>query len=142
MNVHAEPEALHVVIRKATGFLVEYAVRSGIRESTGSSLPNPRRGSSAPAHCDEFSSGYIRAIVDAVQDDHFMVVLHNCAATGRHVGSMASTGAMGLHFGNAADMAEVLAVVPAGMLAFGNIDPAGVLKTERRRAYTVQRPIC
>lgn len=128
MNVHAEPETLHVVIRKATGFLVEYA--RAFRDSgvNGIVIAEPAAGLIAPAHCDEFSSGYIRAIVDAVQDDQFMVVLHNCAASGRHVGSMASTGAMGLHFGNAADMADVLAVVPAGILAFGNIDPAGVLK--------------
>ncbi len=128
MNVQAEPETLHVVIGKATEFLLAYA--RAFKESgvNGIVIAEPAAGLISPAHCDGFSSRYIRTIVDAVQDDHFMVILHNCAASGRHVGSMASTGAMGLHFGNAADMAEVLAVVPAGILAFGNIDPAGVLK--------------
>ncbi|HSV95618.1 MAG TPA: uroporphyrinogen decarboxylase family protein [Spirochaetota bacterium] len=128
MNVHAEPETLHVVIRKATGFLVEYARAFRGSGVNGLVIAEPAAGLISPAHCDEFSSGYIRSIVEAVQDDHFMIILHNCAASGRHVGSMASTGAMGLHFGNAADMAEVLGVVPSGTLAFGNIDPAGILK--------------
>ncbi len=128
MNVHAEPEMLHVVIGKATEFLIAYARAFKETGVGGIVIAEPAAGLISPAHCDEFSSSYIREIVEAVQDDHFMVILHNCAASKRHVVSMASTGAAGLHFGNAADMPEVMAEIPPGLLAFGNIDPAGVLK--------------
>lgn len=128
MNVQAEPETLHVIVRKATEFLIAYA--RAFKESgvNGIVIAEPAAGLISPAHCGEFSSRYVRMIVDAVQDDHFMVILHNCAASERHVDSMVSTGAMGLHFGNAADMPGILLAVPPEIPVFGNIDPAGVLK--------------
>ncbi len=78
--------------------------------------------------CEEFSSYYIREIVEATQDDGFMVILHNCGNTVDLVGSMVLTGAMGLHFGNVIDMADVLPNIPVHRLAFGNIDPVSVIK--------------
>ena len=41
---------------------------------------------------------------------------------------MAGTGAMGLHFGNAVDLRLILPQVPSNVLAFGNVDPARVLR--------------
>lgn len=128
MNVHAEPEMLHVVLQKSTEFLGGYAM--ALKESgvNGIVIAEPATGLISPAHCTEFSSRYIKTIIDVVQDDDFMVILHNCGSVSRHVETMASTGAMGLHFGNAVEMEQVLKTVPPGILAFGNIDPVGVLK--------------
>lgn len=128
MSVHSDPHMLHAVIRKAAGFLKSYS--EAFRESgaQGIVIAEPAAGLISPEHCDEFSSSYVASIVEAVQDDDFMVILHNCAATPRHVRSMVSSGAGGLHFGNAVNMREALNAVPSGVLAFGNIDPSGVLK--------------
>jgi uroporphyrinogen decarboxylase len=128
MNVHAEPETLHIVLRKTTEFLVDYA--QAFREAGigGIVIAEPAAGLISPTHCDEFSSRYVKAIIDAVQDDDFMIILHNCASASRHVETMVSTGAMGVHFGNAVDMEQVLKIVPPCIPVFGNIDPAAVLK--------------
>jgi len=70
----------------------------------------------------------MKKIVDAVQDENFSVILHNCGNTVKLVSSMLSTGAAALHFGNSIKMTDIMPQVPAETLAFGNIDPAGTFK--------------
>ncbi len=78
--------------------------------------------------CDEFSSAYVKKIVDALQDENFIIVLHNCGHTEQLVGSMLSTGCRAFHFGNAVDMLDILPQLPSNVLAMGNIDPANVFR--------------
>jgi len=127
MNVHLEPELLHVVLSKCGDFLIEYALAFKEAGAQGIVMAEPAAGLISPDQCDEFSSAYVKRFVDRVQADDFMVILHNCGSTPRHVPSMVSTGAMGLHFGNAVDMAKEMPQVPSDRIALGNIDPAGVL---------------
>lgn len=75
-----------------------------------------------------YATPYIRRIVDAVQDDSFTVVLHNCGNTGQCTAAMVATGARALHFGNRIDMAQVLKEVPEELLVMGNLDPVGIFK--------------
>lgn len=128
MNIHAEPDMLHAVIRKTTEFLVSYALAFREAGADGIVIAEPAAGLVSPSHCGEFSSDYITSIVKAVQDESFPVIVHNCSATVRHIGSMLSTGAAGLHLGNTIDMRDALAVIPPGIPAFGNIDPVSVLR--------------
>lgn len=123
-----EPEQMHLLLQKCTQFLVEYAKAFKASGANGIIIAEPAAGLISPQHCHEFSSEYVKKIVEAVQDDFFMVVLHNCGNTENQVESMVSTGAMGLHFGNAVDMARIMPQIPWGRVAMGNIDPAGVLK--------------
>ena len=75
---------------------------------------------------EEFSAPYCKRIVDAVQDGSFLVLYHNCGDQAlRMLDSILSTGAAAYHFGNAVDMAQVMAQMPAGTVAMGNLDPAG-----------------
>ena len=60
--------------------------------------------------------------MDSVQDEHFIVILHNCGNT-ENSKSMFQ-GSIGLHFGNAVDMKKIMPQIPNGIAAFGNIDPA------------------
>ena len=123
-----EPEKIHLLLQKSTQFLVEYAKAFKAAGANGIIIAEPAAGLLSPQHCHEFSSGYVKKIVDAVQDDFFMVILHNCANTENQVESMVSTGAFGFHFGNAVDMARIMPQIPWGRIAMGNVDPAGVLK--------------
>ena len=70
----------------------------------------------------------MKKIVDAVQDETFAVVLHNCGNTGHCTESMVATGAWGVHFGNKIDMVKALEDCPADALVFGNIDPVSIFK--------------
>ena len=83
----------------------------------------------SPALAEEFSEPYVRKIVEAVQDENFLVVYHNC---GDNVLLMADsilrTGAAAYHFGNAVKMSEMLAKFPSNIMLMGNVDPAGQIK--------------
>lgn len=119
------PAMVHQVLEKCTRFLIEYARAFKRTGAGGVVIAEPAAGLLGEAQCSEFSSAYVKRIVEAVQDEHFIVILHNCGRTTGLVGSMASTGARGLHFGNAVDMAEILALAPGDVLVMGNIDPSG-----------------
>ena len=128
VDLMLEPDIIHRLLEKATEFLVSYAKAFKESGANGIIIAEPAAGLLSPQQCDEFSSKYVKTIVDAVQDDYFMVILHNCGNTNNLVSSMLSTGAMGLHFGNAINMADILPQIPWGRIAFGNIDPARVFK--------------
>jgi uroporphyrinogen decarboxylase len=128
VGVLTQPEETRMLLEKCTQFLVEYAQAYQKTGAGGIIIAEPAAGLLSPQLCQEFSSVYIQKIVAAVQDDDFMVILHNCGNATNLVDSMLSTGCMGYHFGNAADMLKVLPRIPWGRIAFGNIDPAGVLR--------------
>jgi uroporphyrinogen decarboxylase len=124
MGLIMEPDNIHLLLEKCTRFLIDYAQEFKNKGANGIIIAEPAAGLLSLEHCDEFSSRYVQKIVDSVQDSNFLIILHNCGNTQHLVGSMVSTGAKGFHFGNAVDMAEILPLVPAERLAFGNIDPA------------------
>lgn len=137
--VMLEPETIHILLEKVTGFLIEYAKEFKEVGANGIIIAEPAAGLLSPELCEEFSSRYVQRIVEEVQDDYFMVILHNCGNTKNLVPSMLGTGAMGFHFGNAVDMADIMPQIPWGRIAFGNIDPATIFrngKAEDVRAKT------
>jgi uroporphyrinogen decarboxylase len=123
-----EPEGAHELLTICTSFLKEYALAFKNAGCNGIVIAEPAAGLLADYQCEEFSSQYVKEIVDFVQDDNFMVVLHNCGNTVSLVESMLGTGAAGFHFGNAVDILDILPQVPSNRLVFGNLDPAGVIK--------------
>jgi uroporphyrinogen decarboxylase len=120
-------QTVHIVLEKCTRYLIAYAKAFKEAGANGILIAEPTAGLLPPKHCDEFSSNYVKEIVDAVQDEGFFVVLHNCGNTKKLVDSMVSTGAKGYHFGNAVQMVDVISQIPPKYLVFGNIDPARVL---------------
>lgn len=122
-----EPETVHFVLEKCIGFLIEYSKAFKLNGANGVIIAEPAAGLLPPEKCREFSSEYIKRLVDEVQDDNFMVILHNCGNTLRLVPSMLSTGAMGLHFGNAVSMRDIMPLIPGNIPVFGNVDPAKVI---------------
>lgn len=69
-----------------------------------------------------------RSLVRELQDDTFVVILHNCGNTGHCTQAMIESGAYALHFGNAINMMEVLKICPSNLVVMGNIDPVGIIK--------------
>lgn len=124
-----EPGMVHTVMKKATAFLIDYCKAYKVAGADGVLLAEPLTGLLSPALAREFSHPYVKELIDAVQDDSFAVFYHNCGNT---VPQMAQDiyqlGAMGYHFGNCINMAEVMGVAPADVLVMGNVDPAGELR--------------
>ena len=95
-----EPDSVLALLEKCTQFLITYVKSFKTGGANGVLIAEPVAGVLSADHCTEFSSNFIKRIVEAVQDDSFLVVLHNCGDTDTLVPSMLSTGAGGLHFGN------------------------------------------
>ncbi|MDZ7604358.1 MAG: uroporphyrinogen decarboxylase family protein [Cyclobacteriaceae bacterium] len=75
---YTEPDAVGTLLEKCTEFLTNYC--SALKEvgCLGVLIAEPAAGLLSNEDCMLFSSKYIKSIVDAVQDDEFMVILHNC----------------------------------------------------------------
>ena len=126
---YCEPETARLLLDKCTRFLLNYCMELKRQGVDGVVIAEPAAGLLSGEGCAEFSSRYVQQIVEAVQDDYFMVVLHNCGNTGHCTEAMLATGAMALHFGNKADMVSALNQCPTDVLVLGNIDPVGLFKT-------------
>ena len=126
LDCYDEPDMVHTVLEKATEFLVEYARAYKAVGANGILLAEPVAGLLSPKLEAEFSSPYVKQIVDAVQDEEFLLIYHNCGDnTPAMVPSILSTGAAAYHFGNSIDMADMLEKFPGDILVMGNVDPAG-----------------
>lgn len=124
INCYEEPEMVRAAMEKATDFLLAYTLAYKAAGANGVVMAEPVTGLLSPDLCKEFSSPYVKKIVDAVQDDHFIVIYHNCGpAVGRMVPEILSTGAAAYHFGNAVRMEDVLSQMPPDTLTMGNVDP-------------------
>ncbi len=121
-----EPEAVHRLLEKTTAFLIEYAKAFKETGCHGLIMAEPAAGLISPKMAEEFSYRYIRRIVDAVKDENFVFVLHNCGQTEKMIPQMLDTGASALHLGNAIIMTNVLGQVPETIPVMGNIDPSSV----------------
>jgi len=120
--------ATHALLEKATVFLIDYAQAFKAAGCHGLIMAEPAAGLISPKMSKEFSANYIKRIVDAVQDESFTFVLHNCGKTEKMVDVMLSTGASALHVGNAIDICNVLAQTPQNVPVMGNLDPAGLFR--------------
>ena len=126
--IYENPEAAHALLTKCTDFIEKYCMAIKQTGANGVMMAEPAAGLMSNEECKTFSSDYIKRIVDCVQDDHFIVVLHNCGNTGHCTNAMIATGAAAYHFGNKCEMTEVIKEVPPTALAMGNIDPVSIFK--------------
>lgn len=125
---YLEPDAIALLLDKCSRFIENYCMELKRTGCSGVIIAEPAAGLLSNEDCLQFSSVYIKEIIDNVQDDSFMVVLHNCGNTGQCTDAMLHTGAKAYHFGNAISMVEVLKQCPADVLVMGNINPVGVLR--------------
>ena len=125
---YTEPIAIHCLLDKCTEFLLKYCIELKRIGCSGVVIAEPAAGLLSNEECQDYSSEYVKKIVSAVQDENFMVILHNCGNQGHCTKAMLYTGANALHFGNAMDMIEALESCPKDRLIMGNIDPVSVMK--------------
>ena len=126
--IYEHPDAAHTLLTKCTDFIEKYCLALKATGANGVMMAEPAAGLMSNDDCKQFSSQYVKRIVERVQDDDFIVVLHNCGNTGHCTEAMVATGAAAYHFGNKCRMEEVIKDVPPTALAMGNIDPVSVFK--------------
>ena len=128
MLIYENPDAAHTLLAKCTQFIEKYCEALKLTGVNGVLMAEPAAGLLSNDDCKAFSSAYVRYIVNKVQDDHFIVVLHNCGNTGHCTEAMVETGAAAYHFGNKCRMEEVIKEVPKDALTMGNLDPVSIFK--------------
>ena len=124
-----EPEMVHTVLEKVTAYLIKYG--QGLKDTgaDGIMMAEPLAGVLSPDLAEEFSVPYVKKIIEALQDENFAVIYHNC---GNSVPSMLdqlfTQGAAAYHFGNSIDLeADILQKVSEDTVIMGNVDPAAQL---------------
>ena len=120
---------VHEVMGKAADFLISYIQGYKAVGAHGVVMAEPLTGLLSPELAEEFSAPYVKKIVDAVQQQDFIVIYHNCGNnTIQMIDSILSTGSAAYHFGNAIEMSEMMRYIPADTIAMGNVDPAGEIR--------------
>lgn len=121
-----EPDMVHIILEKATEFLIKYCKEYKKAGANGVVMAEPLAGLLSPALADEFSAEYVRRIVKEIQDEEFLMIYHNCGDSAlKTIDTIVTNGCRAFHFGNVIDMEEIMKHIPDNMLAMGNVDPAG-----------------
>lgn len=127
ISCYDEPEMVHLVLKKATEFLINYLQAYKDLGIDGVFMAEPLAGILSPNLCDEFSSRYVKEIVSALDDDSFLVAYHNCGNNSlKMVDTILSTGCRLYHFGNAISIEQMLKLMPKDVMVMGNIDPVSL----------------
>lgn len=147
VNCQIEPDMVHETLRKTTEFIIEYIKAYKKVGANGVVLAEPAAGLLSPKLIAEFSSKYVKEIVDKVQDDDFILIYHNCGNTIPLIDSILAVGAAAYHFGNAIKMSEMMKLIPSHTIAFGNVDPAnqfrnGTPESVREATLNIMKDCC
>jgi uroporphyrinogen decarboxylase len=121
-----EPDLMHVVVEKSTLFLTDYIKAFRSAGADGVLMAEPAAGLLSPRGMAQFSSSYIKRIAASLSDEHFALILHNCAAKLLHLESVLETSLKSFHFGAPMDLVAALEKVSSDVVLCGNLDPAGV----------------
>lgn len=125
---YEEPEMVETVLGKATEFLIDYAKAFKEAGANGVCMAEPAAGLLSPNLIDEFSTPYVQKIRDAVEDENFLVMYHNCGNIEPLMEQIKNIDAQAYSFGNAIDIEKALQVIPQDRMVIGNIDPAGMIR--------------
>lgn len=121
-----EPDLIHTLLEKCATFLAAYLRAFQQAGADGVIMAEPAAGLLSPASLLRFSSAYVKSIGAASADDHFALILHNCAAKLVHLPAVLDSGLHAFHFGAPMDLVTALSRVPADVVLCGNLDPTGV----------------
>ena len=128
-NCFDEPEMVHTTLEKVTNFIIGYIKAYKAVGADGVVIAEPAVGLLSASMASDFATPYMKRIVSEVQDESFGVIYHNCgSSTPQMTEELSSFGALGYHFGDAVDMAEICNKMPKDTLVMGNVSPARVLR--------------
>ncbi len=126
---YEEPEMVETVLEKVTEFQIAYAKAFKEAGANGICMAEPAAGLLSPSLMDEFSTPYVKKIREAVEDENFVVIYHNCGNNVELlINNISKVDAAAYSFGNAIDIENTLKALPEDRMIIGNIDPAGTLR--------------
>ncbi len=124
VNCLCEEDFMHAVLRRTTDFLLAYAGAYKAAGLDGIVMAEPLSGLLSPELEAVFSSVYVKEIVEALQDESFAVIYHNCGPnTPMMIESLVHIGAAAYHVGDAIELDAFLSGMPRDIPVLGNISP-------------------
>ena len=136
-----EPEMVEMILEKATAFLIQYAKAFKEAGANGICMAEPAAGLLSPALMDEFSTPYVQKVREAVEDENFIFMYHNCGNISPLPDRIRALDMQAYSIENAVDVEKVLKVIPEDRIVIGNIDPAGTIRSgtpEKIRKETLE----
>ncbi len=121
-----DPDAAHCLMGKTTEFIIKYAQAYKEASADALCMAEPAAGLLWPEGLAEFSSQYVKKIIEAVEDDNFKIILHNCGCRIEHLPAILESGAQFYHFGEPMDIPQTLEQVPDNISISGNLDPSSI----------------
>ncbi len=88
---YLEPDAIRTLLDKCTRFILSYCKELKTIGCHGVVIAEPASGLLSNDDCNDFSSQYIRHLVEELQDKHFLIILHNCGNHGHCTRAMLNT---------------------------------------------------
>lgn len=122
-----EPEMVEMILEKATAFLIQYAKAFKEAGANGICMAEPAAGLLSPTLMDEFSTPYVQKVREAVEDENFIFMYHNCGNISPLLDRIRALDMNAYSIGNAVDMEKVLKIIPKNRMVIGNIDPSGII---------------
>jgi uroporphyrinogen decarboxylase len=120
-----EPELLHTLLEKCVRFSIAYIRALRDAGADGVVLAEPLAGLISPDQEREFSAPYVRRIAEAVQDEQFPVIYHNCGNYAYLMtDSFRENGCAAYHFGDSVDLKRMLDQMGVDKIVMGNISPS------------------
>ena len=113
-----------LLLEKATQFIISYITAFKAAGADGVVLAEPVAGMLSPNLARQFSDPFVTKIFEAVGDESFVTVYHNCGnAVADMKDSLAKIPADVFHFGNAVKLSALFPAFPAQKIIMGNVDP-------------------
>lgn len=113
-----------LLLEKTTRFIISYIKACKAAGADGVVLAEPVAGMLSPNLAKQFSDPFVKQILEAVGDENFVTVYHNCGnAVANMKENLAGLPADVFHFGNAVKLSEMLPAFSKESLVMGNVDP-------------------
>ena len=122
-----EPDMVECLLEKASEFLIQYGKAFKDAGADGICMAEPAAGLLSPELFQEFSAPYVKKIMEALEDDDFLVMYHNCGNVRPLIGLVGELGSRAYSLGNIVDMEKMIPSLPEEAVIMGNVDPAGII---------------
>jgi len=143
INCYEDEDMVNTVMEKTTEFLIAYIKAYKAAGADGVVMAEPLTGVMSPSLAEDFSCPYVKRIFDAVKDENFAVIYHNCGPNvPRMLDAVYGQDADGYHFGDAIDLAGILNNTPKDIIVMGNISPVACFKEgtpEKMRSAVIKQ---
>ncbi|MFA7076344.1 MAG: uroporphyrinogen decarboxylase family protein [Candidatus Izemoplasmatales bacterium] len=128
INTYYNPNLVKMLLNKTTEFIIKYITAFKEAGANGIMIAEPAAGLLSPEICEEFSSCYIKKIIESLETENFVIIYHNCGNVIPLVNTILTFDADIYHFGDSIDLEDMLKLMPKDKIIMGNISPSNVIK--------------